>query len=531
MHRPDIAARHPAREPLSVMMTQTWISMARALSFLAVCLVFLAEQSISADELLWFRGGRLTAQAVAALNVLNNAHDYGLDPTQYGLPLTAVGLRRALSDRHDTAEQIRFDGELSRALQRFVQHVHSGRVTPDALGFHLSTRGDTFDAIRAVREIARSTDVAAAIASLEPPARPYHLLKKALRDYRELAGDASLTQLGPLQQSLKPGDTYADAQRLRRLLHATGDLADVIAGTTSAARYTEDLAAGVARFQARHGLDPDAIIGRRTFAALTTPMVVRVAQIELTLERWRWTSALERPDIVVNVPQFMLFALPRNGTEEVLEMRVIVGQSYPHTRTPVFAADMTHVIFQPYWDVPPNILRRELLPLIRKDVRYLDKHHMEIVRGAGDDAQVVAPTPDNLDQLAQGRLRLRQRPGPDNALGPVKFMLPNPFSVYLHATPSVKLFERSQRAFSHGCIRVSDPAALARYVLRNAAEPWDDARIEAALCDSQTLRVNLAKPLRVMIFYGTVAATESLGVLFFEDIYGHDAKLAAALRR
>jgi murein L,D-transpeptidase YcbB/YkuD len=273
------------------------------------------------------------------------------------------------------------------------------------------------------------------------------------------------------------------------------------------------------------------VIGARTFAALTTPLRQRVRQIELSMERWRWLSATGRPNIVVNIPQFVLIALPRADDTggEPLEMRAIVGQTYAYTRTPVFTTAITQVVFQPYWDVPSGILRREILPHIRANPSFLDRYQMEIVQGEGDDARVIAASPEAIARLAAGKLRLRQRPGALNALGPVKFVMPNPFSVYLHATPERALFERSQRTFSHGCIRVGDPAALAQYVLRDAAGDWNAQAVDAALCGTETLRIQLLRPVRVVVFYSTAVATQSEGVLFFEDVYGHDRKLQELL--
>lgn len=302
-----------------------------------------------APGLQWFDRGALTPQAVAALNLLNDATVYGLEPAHYALALSADEVRRAVSGRATSQQQTRFDSELTTALRRFVAHVHFGRVAPESLGFHLRGTKPPFDADHAVAEVARAPDVLAAITQLEPGARPYRTLKQALRYYRTLAQDPTLTQLAPFKRSLRAGETYADAAKIARLLVATGDLQQT--HVPAAAIYTAELAAGIARFQLRHGLTADGVIGRATYGALTTPLTERVRQIELTLERWRWTSTLPRPDIVVNVPQFMLFALPRaNRAEDTLEMRVIVGKSYPHTRTPVFTADLTHVIFQPYWE-------------------------------------------------------------------------------------------------------------------------------------------------------------------------------------
>jgi murein L,D-transpeptidase YcbB/YkuD len=179
--------------------------------------------------------------------------------------------------------------------------------------------------------------------------------------------------------------------------------------------------------------------------------------------------------------------------------------------------------------VPASITRKELLPKIRKNPAYLEQHHFEIVRGQSDDAKPVAPTPEALNALEAGQLRLRQRPGPDNALGPVKFVLPNPYEVRLHGTAEPELFDRARRAFSHGCIRVSDPAALAEYVLKDAAGDWNAAAVEAAMCGSKTLRVVLQRPVSVIVFYATAAATVSRGVLFVDDLYGYDSKLQRLL--
>jgi L,D-transpeptidase YcbB len=380
-----------------------------------------------------------------------------------------------------------------------------------------------------VRELAASPDVAATLDSFEPRPVPYRRLKAALTQYRTLSRELALLHLPPLPaRSIAAGDEYAGAPQLRRLLRAVGDLASA---EDEAPTMDPALVAAVQSFQRRHGLDADGIVGPRTFAALSTPLARRVEQIELSLERWRWLSATSRPNIVVNIPQFMLIALPRDPTaaEEPLEMRAIVGQTYPHTRTPVFTTAITQVVFQPYWDVPSGILQRELLPRIRGKPALLDQYQMEIVQGESDEARVIPSSPDAIERLAAGQLRLRQRPGPLNALGPVKFVMPNPFSVYLHATPERALFERSQRTFSHGCIRVSEPAALAEYVLRDAPGDWNAQTIDAAMCGTQTLRIRLLKPVQVIVFYSTAVATQSQGVLFFDDIYGHDRRLQNAL--
>ena len=500
----------------------------------AIVLALALSAAARADaQTLWLENGRAVAQASEMLDAMRNAEVYGLRPADYAVRISAEDLQAVRNGRADADTRQRFDSELTRAAARFLTHVHSGRIDPASAGLLLPRVRRTFDVTGGLQQLASTPNFTATLASLEPAPLPYRRLKEALAQYRKLARQAGLTSLPPLPgRSLSQGDEYVGAAALRKRLEAFGDLT---ATSTLAQReqrtIDSTLVAGIQSFQRRHGFATDGVLGPRTFAAMTKPLDERVLQLELSMERWRWLTSIERPNIVVNIPQFMLFALPRadEPSSQVLEMRVIVGQSYPHTRTPMFVSAITQVVFQPFWDVPAGILKRELLPRIRKDPSFLDRYHMEIVRGQGDDAPVVTPSSSVLDQLAAGRLRLRQRPGPDNALGPVKFMMPNPYNVYLHATPEEALFERSQRTFSHGCIRVSEPAALAAYVLRDAAGDWDKATIEAALCGTITQRVQLTRPVNVVVFYSTAVATQSDGVLFFEDIYGYDRKLRSLL--
>lgn len=289
----------------------------------------------------------------------------------------------------------------------------------------------------------------------------------------------------------------------------------------------------------RHGFRPfwtrDGTVSRQATDLLqvlrSADTYGRLRQIEITLERWRWLPPFETPPVLVNIPQFRLFAFTSadDRAANILQMPVIVGQTYTDMRTPVFVADMKYVVFRLYWDIPAGIVRREMLPAIRANPAYLQRHDFEIVRGQGDDATALEPTPENISALATGRLRLRQRPGDDNALGLIKFMLPNVHNVYLHSTPARQLLEKSRRTFSHGCIRVKDPVGLAAHVLRGTPGEWTPPKIEAAMHGEKALRVNLSRPIPVMILYATALATEAGDVLFFEDIYGHDRKVEALL--
>ena len=253
----------------------------------------------------------------------------------------------------------------------------------------------------------------------------------------------------------------------------------------------------------------------------------QVRKLQLVLERWRWVPhSFSRPPVVVNIPEFRLRAYDDQYRPE-LEMKVVVGKAYRH-KTPVFSNQMTYVIFRPYWEVPLSIQRAELVPKIAKDPDYLAKNEYEIV----DTRRQVVPsgniTAEMLAELRSGQLSIRQIPGDKNALGHIKFLFPNEYNVYLHGTPAKSLFLKSRRDFSHGCIRVEKPEELALWVLRGVPG-WDLDHIREAEAGADSRRVNLDKPIPVLIVYGTAVVREGGQVEFFDDIYGHDAALADVL--
>jgi murein L,D-transpeptidase YcbB/YkuD len=486
-------------------------------------------------EFLWSKDHAVTSSALAVMSELRAAENLGLRAADYDANrLTYAAIELAAARPAGEDQWALFDIGLSTALLAYVHDLHFGRIDPKMAGLNLEVEHSRLDVASLVQEIAHASDVAAIFRRIEPPFLHYELLKKALLQFRELALEPELTQLPPPPgKSVKPGQPYAGAARLRHLLEVLGDLP---AGTGAAASsdpvLSDDLVQGLKNFQSHSGLDADGALGASTFAALTTPITSRVQQIELTLERWRWLPPrLDTPPIIVNIPRFRLYAFKTLGDREseLLQMGVIVGKAYPANRTPVFAADMKYLVMRPYWDVPYSITTREMLPKIRDNPEYLHAQRLEIVGGYGDDTPALPPTQANLDALARGTLRLRQQPGADNALGLIKFMLPNPYNVYLHSTPAQSLFERTTRAFSHGCVRVSDPVALAEYVLRDDPS-WTRDRIVEAMNGTRPMQVNLKQPIRVFIVYGTAIADEQGQVFFLPDIYGHDARLAELLR-
>jgi murein L,D-transpeptidase YcbB/YkuD len=293
--------------------------------------------------------------------------------------------------------------------------------------------------------------------------------------------------------------------------------------------YQGALVDAVKSFQLRHGITADGRIGAQTLAQMNVPLGRRVQQIQLTLERWRWLPmAYEQSPIVVNIPEFRLRAYD-DQRKIALAMNVVVGKAYNHS-TPVFTNKMQYLVFRPYWNVPSSIARSELLPAVQRDSNYLAKKGFEVVDARQNVVGSGTVTPEIIQQLRAGKLFIRQKPGPTNSLGLIKFIFPNDYSVYMHDTPATEFFSRSRRDFSHGCVRLEKPADLAALVLRGTPG-WTMERIRAAMNGDKTQQVNLAKPIPVLILYGTVIVNEDGIVHFYDDIYGHDAALEKALAK
>jgi L,D-transpeptidase YcbB len=497
----------------------------------------LAQLYAPGNALLWSRDGAPTAQAQALLAELADAESYGLRSTDYSpAPMAALlhGLPVAAAQRE--ARLRHWDVQLSAAALHFISDLHFGRVAPEAAGFKLDTPREPFDLVQAVHSLAEAADMPGALTAVEPGFYHYKLLKDALAHYRKLAPQARPADLPAIDKAIKPGDPYPGAAALGQLLLLLGDLPAGADAAPSGTTFDATLSEGVRSFQERHGLTADGVLGKGTLVALKTPLARRIRQITLTLERWRWLAPFKTPPIIVNIPQFQLFAFrtTEDRVADILQMRVIVGRTFASAQTPVFEGDMRYVVLRPYWDVPYSITKREMLPKILANPAYLSRQRLELVNGQGDSSPVVAPTPENIELLASGKLRLRQQPGEDNALGLVKFMFPNSYNVYLHSTPAHQLFQQSVRAFSHGCIRVADPLALATLVLKNANGEWTPEKIQAAMNGTGPngagmQRVNLERPINVLILYATALAVEDGSMLFFEDIYGYDRRLEQQL--
>lgn len=354
------------------------------------------------------------------------------------------------------------------------------------------------------------------------PMAEYARTQNALERYRALAAEDDGVILPETGKSVEPGDHYDGVPRLSRLLALLGDLSD--GAVSDAEVYQGQLVRAVQRFQRRHGLEPHGRIDKATLAQLNTPLSFRVHQLELALERWRrrpYDPSL--PAIVLNLPEFRLRAFRANQLD--LEMKIVVGQA-PEHKTPLLSSQLESVIFRPYWNVPLSIQRSELVPEIIKDPSFLSVQHFQITAQDGVVEDEISE--DMVSQLRSGNLRLRQAPGPANVLGLVKFVFPNDYQVYMHATSEPWLFARLRRDLSHGCIRVERAADLAEWVLREESG-WPRDRIVKAMHGSESISVTLTRPIQVVTMYVTAVALDNGEVHFFDDIYGEDEILERRL--
>jgi murein L,D-transpeptidase YcbB/YkuD len=490
-------------------------------------------------QLGWVRNGEATPQALAVINALKVSDLKGLTPDDYDAARWADRLGNLQSASPE--QQAHFDAALSVCAMRYISDLRIGKINPQHFKFNLNIgpkKLDLAEFLRARIVDAAPQNIQATVDSVEPPFAGYNRTKAALQRYLDLAKQDDGEKLPVPAKTIAPGDSYAGTPRLARFLRLLGDLP---AGTqapqsTSDAPapesnvYAGPLVDAVKHYQVRHGLDPDGRLGAGTVKQLNVPIAVRAKQLELTLERWRWVPyEFTQPPIVVNIPEFRLRAYGANGKPE-LSMNVIVGKSYRH-QTPVFERDMKYVVFRPYWNVPISIQRSEIVSAVVKNRNYISQKNYEVTTPGGQVVTSGAISDEVLEQLRSGKLFVRQKPGPTNALGLVKLIFPNEYNVYLHSTPSQQLFSQSRRDFSHGCIRVEKPADLAAWALRNNAG-WDLARVQAAMqTGKDNVQVNLAQPILVLILYGTAVVDEDGTAHFFDDIYGNDATLEKALAK
>lgn len=478
----------------------------------------------------WVQNRKPTSQALEMIALFTQSGDKGLVPEDYDASMWPKRVQMLQAAPSDT-DLANFDAAMTVCALRYIRALHVGRINPKTLGRKIDVSARKYDLGEFVYDkVIHADNTAAVVQTVEPTFPGYLRALGALQRYREFAKVDSGAKLSIPAKPIPPGGTYAELPRLTQLLRLVGDLPADIPVAANSTKYEDPLVDAVKSYQVRHGEIADGHIKAELVKEMDVPLDQRVRQIELALERWRWLEhSFSQPPVLVNLPEYKLRALD-DDYKVTLFKTVIVGKAYGH-KSPVFEKEIKYVVFRPYWEVTPTIQRAEIVPHVEKDRNYISAKNFEVVT---PDGKVVTDGPisdEVLAQLKAGRLRVRQKPGPTNSLGLVKLIFPNDDNVYLHGTEAPQLFNEEQRDLSHGCIRVQKPADLAAWALRHNPG-WSLERVNAAMNGTENnVTVILEKPIPVLILYGTVIVDEKNNVFFFDDVYGYDKELDAALKK
>ncbi len=511
-------------------------------------------------ELAWTRNGKPTSAATALIQMFTDADKKGLRPDDYDGQRWQDHIHTLLAAGNDQNAVAQFDVAMTVTAIRFLQDLHLGRINPQSLNFDIDVpaKRAAFNVPTLLNDqIVDADDVASAVASTEPQNPLYQKTEEALPHYLELAEKVSSQPplvLPPVDKPVAPGGSYPALQQLAQRLALEADGTPQANGT----QYTPDFAQAVQHFQARVGLNPDGKLSKDTIDALNVPMSARVQQINDALEKWRWLpDQYAKPRLLVNLPEFYVRAYNPGG-DLAFKMKVVDGEAKGNHDTPVFVRTMKYMIFRPYWNLPVSIVKKELMRHLSGGSGYLEAHGYEVVNSSGQPV-----TGWSADGLEHSRYLVRQKPGPKNSLGLVKFMFPNEYDIYMHSTPEINLFNLARRDRSHGCVRLNDAEKMANWVLEGQGD-WDAGKIHEAMYgeplpgddagagdaakqpsggDAESgatstsaqikdnKQVNLKTQLPVVITYLTANADEDGTMHFFNDIYGYDKDLEDLLAK
>ena len=538
----DIAVPHPvAHQPLAAAMPEQLRNRIEAVGYFPNMTVH--RETIHARSSLvrfyqsrgfhplWIGNEGWLPQADALVQRMRQAEREGLKSAGYHLShmeqLRADLGRLAPQDRARLLHAwVDLELLLTDAFFTYGSHLLSGQIDPRDLKEVWFGERSQVDLATALQEASETDRMAAFLHNLRPPHSGYAALQSTLASYRAMAVQGGWPAI-PDGPKLKKGDRDPRVTTLRHRLLLTSDLDPT--ATLIDDVFDATLEHGLQRFQRRHGLDPDGVVGVSTLTALNVPAEARVRQIELNMERWRWLpQVLGERHILVNIADFTLDVVEHGRS--VLAMRAVVGK--PARRTPFFSAAMTYLVFSPHWHVPPTIAIQDKLPLIRRDPGYVAQQHFKLFRHGVGGVTRVDPRSVDWSSVSAGNFpyQLRQDPGPRNALGRVKFMMPNPYHVYLHDTPARELFAKHERAFSSGCIRLEKPLELAAYLLRDDPQ-WSWQKILASSVKRTEQVVHLPASIPVHLLYWTTWVDDDGVVQFRKDIYGRDTVLDNALQK
>jgi len=471
--------------------------------------------------------GLLVFQVETLLKAIRDATLEGFTPTDYHLAKIEATLEEV---RENQAKRKPYNPEriadldllLTDAFLIYGAHLLAGRVNPETIDTQWQANRREADLGQMLQKALDNNAIDQYIRSFLPPQAGYAHLREKLALYRAIVVRGGWLTI-PIGPKLRKGDHDERTVLLRKRLAAVGDftLAEVI----DESLFDEELDRALRRFQRRHGLTVDGVLGQTTLVALNIPAERRVRQILVNMERWRWLPQdLGRRYIIVNIANYELDVIENNV--EVLTTRVIVGR--PYRRTPVFSDRMTYIVLNPHWYVPRNIAVKDILPDVKKEPGYLSKNNIKLFAGQGTSE--IDPAAVDWSRVTESNFSysLRQDPGPNNALGRIKFMFPNKFNVYIHDTPAKELFKKTDRGFSSGCIRIERPIELAEYVFKEDPR-WTRDKIVAAINKGEEQTVRLPEPIPVHLLYWTAWVDKDGDLQLRNDIYERDSVLYEAL--
>lgn len=448
----------------------------------------------------------------AALKLFEDAPSKGLDIEYYDVDALRASLKQLKVGTPSTEQLAAFDTALTNNLLSYLSDLGYGRVNPQKVRFDFQVNKEPLKLAQALLTASKDGSFKALADKTEPTLVFYRYMREAFSQYHaaeQVRKEVKFTRVGLSKEH--PTEQVA---QLRKLLIALGDIeASKTADDSNSAAYDEALIQGIKSFQKRHGLASKSLLNKATINALNAPVTGKLEQMKLSLERLRWIPRFEEDRMVlVNIPSFQLWAFDslKDEDAEPLTMRVVVGKA-AGKQTPSFSSKMQYVEFRPTWSVPQSIIKHEFGNLLRNPGA-LARRNMKV-------------------SYHNGVVSVRQASGDHNALGLVKFLFPNNHSVYFHDTPSKHFFKQSRRDFSHGCVRLANPDLFAQFALNKQTDEWTMDKINRSMHKGGQKRITLEAPVPVVIFYGTALAVDHTGVHFYADVYGHDAKLKAALEQ
>ncbi len=476
---------------------------------------------------LWFNSPEDVDAAKELATAIFNAADDGLSPREYHFPVIN-DLLNAVNTSHgrNVGPELWADLDLilTDAFLLYGAHLSAGRVNPENIHEDQVVTLPEISLVESLKKATRSGNIKEELAVLRPSHNGYLHLQNALKRLKITAVKGGWPRISG-KDKMRVKEKSLQVELLRTRLRISRDLMEKI--PEDPAFFDKELENAVRRFQKRNGLKPDGIVGKNTRAMLNKSVDERIGQVEINLERWRWLP--HDPGfrhIMVNTADFSLKMIENNRT--VLAMRVVVGR--PARRSPVFSSHMSYLVANPYWNVPTSIAVKDILPRLNKGVSYLGDQVIRVFKGWKEDSPEIDPATVSWSEYGENRFpfRLRQDPGPKNALGRIKFMFPNKFAVYLHDTPNRSLFENIRRGFSSGCIRVEKPIELARRILRKDKE-WVAEKLMPMIEAGDRKVIRVKDTVKVHLMYMTAWVDESGRLQFREDIYKRDQILGNAL--